>query len=267
MNTLTKDETDEAIAWIKQQAKGDKPFFAYVPYNMVHVVLGASEQFRGKSPRGLFGDSMAELDYSVGRILDTLKEAGVDDNTLVVLTSDNGPWVEAHLAGKTPDDNHYGSAGPLRGAKMMTWEGGVRVPGIVRWPGKVPAGVTRDGIVTTMDLLPTFAQLAGVTLPGDRNLDGVDVSAYLLGQDDASPRDTYFYYGFTHLQAVRQGNWKLVLPRPAKPKWRLKPPRIRPGWLRSPGSASRGSNALCPTADCPTRTIAGCWARRRSRSR
>ncbi len=211
MDTLTRGVTDQAIRFIRQHK--DEPFFAYVPYNMVHVTLGASDDFRGQSPRGLYGDAVLELDHSIGRILDTLADLGLDDETLVFFTSDNGPWIEAHLG------DHGGSAQPLRGCKMNTWEGGIRVPGIVRWPGRIPAGRVSDEIVTTMDLLPTLAKLAGADLPDDRTIDGVDMMPFWSGRTDRSPRQTLYYYAFTHLQAVRRGKWKLVLPRSASPPW------------------------------------------------
>ncbi len=213
IDTLTRRTTDEAIRFIRQHR--DRPFFAYVPYNMVHVALGASKPFRGRSKRGLYGDAVEELDHSVGRILDTLKELDIDDDTLVLFTSDNGPWVEAQIG------DHGGSAYPLRGFKMNTWEGGLRVPGIVRWPGRIPGGRVSDEIVTTMDLFPTLARLAGAEMPKDRVIDGVDMMPFWSGRTDQGPRDTFFYYAYTHLQAVRQGKWKLVLPRPARPPWTL----------------------------------------------
>ncbi|MCP5118656.1 MAG: sulfatase-like hydrolase/transferase, partial [bacterium] len=143
----------------------------------------------------------------------TLDELGLDEKTLVVFTSDNGPWVEGHLR------EHGGSAFPLRGSKMSTWERGPRVPALMRWPGKIAGGQVSDEIVTTLDLFPTFAALAAAELPGDRKVDGIDVSPFLLGRSDTSGRDTFYYYSWTFLQAVRQGDWKLVVPRPANPPW------------------------------------------------
>ncbi|MBI1369630.1 MAG: sulfatase-like hydrolase/transferase [Planctomycetes bacterium] len=211
VNTLTKRETDEAVKFIRDH-KSER-FFVYLAYNMVHVALGASEDFRGKSPRGLYGDATQEIDFGVGQVLATLKELGIDDNTLVVFTSDNGPWVEASIG------DYGGSAYPLRGFKMNTWEGGLRVPGVVRWPGHVPAGKVSDAIVTTLDVLPTFASLAGAKLPTDRKIDGVDMSDFWRGNTQECPRDEFFYYAYTHLEAVRDGAWKLVLPRPKSPPW------------------------------------------------
>jgi len=218
MDRLTQKYTAEAVEFIRENRQ--RPFFLLLAHNMPHVPRGASEAFRGDSRRGLYGDVIQELDDSAGQVLDTLTELGLDENTLMIFTSDNGPWIEEHLAGENPIDDYYGSAAPLRGSKMMTWEGGLRTPCIVRWPGKVPAGKVCREMVTSMDLLPTFAKLAGAKLPEDRVIDGKDVWPVLSGQPEAvNPRKTFFYYCYNHLQAVRHENWKLVLPRPAEPKW------------------------------------------------
>jgi arylsulfatase A-like enzyme len=211
MDALTGLYTDEAIGFIEQNR--DRPFFLYLSHSMPHVPLGASEGFRGRSGAGLYADVIMEVDDSLARVLRTLQELDLDSRTLVIFTSDNGPWVEKVI------DDHGGSAAPLRGWKMTTWEGGPRVPCIARWPGRVSAGKASDAMLTTMDLLPTLAKLAGAAIPADRTLDGMDVTAALLGQADTSPRRTFFYYSWTHLQAVREGPWKLVLPRPANPPW------------------------------------------------
>jgi len=211
MDTLTRRYTEEAVRFIRDHAEG--PFFLYLAHNMPHVPLGASEAFRGQWERGLYGDVIAELDWSLGQVIQTLQDLGIDRDTLVLFTSDNGPWIEKHLG------DYGGSADPLRGSKMMTWDGGLRVPCIVRWPGHVPAGRTSGEIATTLDLLPTFARLAGARVPDDRTIDGMDLSDFLLGRSETSPRDRVYFYCYTHLQAVRVGRWKLVLPRPAHPKW------------------------------------------------
>jgi len=212
MDLVTQTYTKEAIGFIRKHR--DEPFFLYLAHNMPHVPLGASEAFRGKSKRGLYGDVIEELDWSLGQILTALRELGLDEHTLILFTSDNGPWVERQIG------DYGGSADPLRGSKMMTWDGGPRVPCIARWPGRIPAGKVSGELVTTMDVLPTFAGLAGATLPDDRILDGRDAWPVLSGQPDAnSPHEAYYFYCYTHLQAVRSGRWKLVLPRPAKPPW------------------------------------------------
>ena len=211
MNTLTRRYTEEAVRFIRDHADG--PFFLYLAHNMPHVPLGASERWRGKSKRGLYGDVIAELDWSLGQVMKTLEETGIDRDTLVLFTSDNGPWIEKQIG------DYAGCADPLRGAKMMTWDGGARVPCIVRWPGRVPAGRVSGELVSTLDVLPTFARLAGTKPPADRTIDGLDVSDFLLGKSEKNPRTRYYFYCYTHLQAVREGRWKLVLPRPVRPKW------------------------------------------------
>jgi arylsulfatase len=230
MDQLTRRYTEAAVRFIEENR--DHPFFLYLAHNMPHVPIGASDAFRGTSQGGTYGDTIEELDWSMGRVLGTLKEADIDEKTLVVFTSDNGPWIEAHLAAPDGSDPYYGSAGPLRGCKMTTWEGGVRVPCIMRWPGRVPAGRVCDEMITSMDILPTFAHLADAPIPsvgdrrcptestGDRTIDGRNVWPVLSGEPGAqNPRTTFYYYCYNHLQAVRHGRWKLVLPRRAKPPW------------------------------------------------
>ena len=210
MNNLTQDYTKEAVKFIT--ANKDKPFFLFLAHNMPHVPLGASEAFRGKSKRGLYGDVIEELDWSAGQVLKTLKDLDIDKDTLVIFTSDNGPWIEKHLG------DYGGSADPLRGWKMSAWEGGPRTPCIVRRPGMVPAGKVCDEIVTTMDLMPTFARLAGGEIPKDRIIDGKDVTDLISGKKGAaSPHEAFYTYNYLRLNAVRGGKWKLVLPRPARP--------------------------------------------------
>ena len=218
LDLLTRRYTQEAIRFIRENRH--RPFFLYLAHNMPHVSLGASGEFRGTSKRALYGDVIQELDWSVGQVIDTLHELGIERNTLMVFTSDNGPWVEEHLAGQGGIDTHYGSADPLRGWKMQTWEGGLRVPCIMRWPGKIPADRVCREMLTSMDLLPTFVELAGAELPKDRIIDGKNVLPVILGEPGAeNPRQTLFYYCYNHLQAVRHGKWKLVLARPARAKW------------------------------------------------
>lgn len=219
-DSITADYTREAIAWIEQNR--DRPFFLYLAHNLPHIPVGASERFKGKSEYGPYGDTIEEIDWSSGEIFRTLKELGLDERTLVVFTSDNGPWVETTHSMKPggrpfiPRD-HSGSAAPLRGWKMAAWDGGCRVPCIVRWPGHVQAGSESDQILSTMDLMPTFAALAGAALP-DYPIDGRDATDFLLGKSETSPREDYFYYTGCLLTGVRAGQWKLVLPRPANPQ-------------------------------------------------
>lgn len=218
MATLTRRYTDEAIGFIEQHQ--NQPFFVYIPHTMPHTRLDASKQFKGKSSRGLYGDVIEEIDFNVGRLLDTLQKLNLADNTYVLFTSDNGPWLiknQNHQDGRLPKD-HGGSAGPLRSGKVSTFEGGVRVPAILWGPGRVPAGTTCDAIATTMDVLPTFAALADAEVPTDRVIDGDDISHLFHGNFEQADADrAYFYYLRVHLQAVRQGRWKLHLPRVKEP--------------------------------------------------
>jgi len=210
MNMLTQKYTEEAVQFI--QDNRSRSFFLYLAHNMPHVPLGASKAFRGRSKRGLYGDVIEELDWSMGRIIDVLNELRVEENTLVVFTSDNGPWIEEHIGG------YGGSAEPLRGWKMSAWEGGWRVPCIMRWPGIIPSGAVCDEVVTTMDLFPTLTKLAGGKLPHDRVIDGKNILPLIVGQRRAkSPHEAFYYYNYLRLNAVRSGKWKLVLPRPANP--------------------------------------------------
>jgi arylsulfatase A len=203
-DTLVRRCTEEAIEFIRRCR--DEPFFVYVP----HITPGstqasfASRAFRGKSANGLYGDAVEELDWSLGEMLAALKELDLDERTLVIWTSDNGALRR---------DPPQGSNAPLRGWLGSTLEGAMRVPCVVRWPGKVPAGSVCDEIVTTMDLLPTFARLAGTTEPQDRIIDGRDVRPLLAGRPNArSPHEAFYYYDGPQLQAVRSGKWKLHLP-------------------------------------------------------
>ena len=197
---LTKRYTEEAIRFLREHH--DRPFFLYLAHTMPHQPIAASEEFVGRSELGLYGDVIEEIDWSTGEILDALAELGLEENTLVVFSSDNGPWRRE-------------SAGALRGKKNTTWEGGMRVPGVVRWPGRVPAGERCGEVVSVMDLLPTVAGFAGVELPDDRILDGRDIAPLLCGETGAkSPHDEFLYYRDERLQAVRSGRWKLHVHRP-----------------------------------------------------
>jgi len=200
--TLTERYTQEAISFIEKNK--EKPFFLYLPHNMPHVPLFVSEKWKGKSEGGLYGDVVECIDWSVGEILDTLKKQGIDDNTIVVFTTDNGPWLTQGERG--------GHATPLRNGKGTTYEGGVRVPCIVRWPGKIPAGTVCRDIAANFDLYATFAALAGATLPSDRIIDSKDIFPSLSGTaTNQPPRETFFYYSQNDLHGVRNGNWKLRL--------------------------------------------------------
>lgn len=205
---LTQRYTKEAIKFITEHR--DEPFFLYLAHTMVHVPLHVSPEFRGKSKRGLYGDAAEEVDWSTGQVLDTLKKLGLDDNTMVIFTSDNGPWLKQGENG--------GCALPLRDGKGTTYDGGVRVPCIIRWPGKIPAGEVSNAIVTEMDFLPTFARLSGAQMPSDRIIDGKDVWPLVSGQPGAvSPHEVLFFYSSERLQALRSGKWKLDLAHEKKP--------------------------------------------------
>jgi arylsulfatase A-like enzyme len=198
---LTERYTDEAVKFIREHK--EKPFFLYLAHTAVHVPLHPGEPFRGKSANGTYGDWVEEADASAGRVLDTLRALNLDKNTLVVFTSDNGPWLTQGKNG--------GSAGPLRGGKGGTFEGGMREPTIAWWPGHVPAGGASDAVVGNIDLLPTFVQLAGGTVPAGRKIDGADLSRLLLGQTKDSPREAHYYFSGNRLEAVRSGPWKLAV--------------------------------------------------------
>ena len=200
---LTERYTDEAIAFIRSNR--DHPFFLYLPHTAVHVPIHPGDKFKGHSANGSFGDWVEEVDWSTGRILDTLRDLKLDSNTLVIFTSDNGPWLTQGKNG--------GSAGPLRGGKGGTYEGGMREPTIAWWPGKVPPHTSCDAVAGNIDLLPTFAGLAGAPMPAGVKIDGADLAPILLGKSTASPREAHFYFFRNRLEAVRCGPWKLAIAR------------------------------------------------------
>ncbi len=198
---LTTMYTERAVAFIDKNK--DRPFFLYLPHTMPHTPLAVSDKFKGKSGKGVYGDVMMEIDWSVGEILKNLEKHGLDENTLVIFTSDNGPWLNF--------SQHGGSAQPLREGKGTMWEGGPRVPCIMRWPKKIKAGSVCDQIASTIDFLPTLAAVTGAPLP-EKKIDGVSILPILEGDDNAVPRDHFFYYFGGNLIAVRKGKWKLVFP-------------------------------------------------------
>lgn len=196
---LTKRTTEEAIAFMEEHQ--NEPFFLYIPHAMPHIPLFTTEEFEGRSDYSPYGDVIEELDWSTGRILDTLEELGLEEDTLVIYTTDNGPW--------DLDGNRGGFADPLRAAKFSTYEGGFRVPTVMRWPGRIPAGEIQSEVGATIDLLPTFAYLAGAELPDDRVIDGKNIWPLMSGDPDArSPHEAFYYYRGNELQAVRVGHWK-----------------------------------------------------------
>lgn len=222
MAMLSRLFTDKSIEFLTEHQ--DEPFFLYLAHTMMHVVIDASVEFRNRTGNGLYADTLEELDAETGRLLTALDELGLRENTVVLFTSDNGPWSNdiARQHAKNAKfvewtegpELAWGHSGPLRGAKGSTWEGGVRVPAIVRWPGNVAAGETSNAIFATLDVLPTFAALAGVQdrIPNDRVIDGFDQRALLSGASKTGARDGFFYFEDKELQAVRKGDWKLRLP-------------------------------------------------------
>lgn len=200
---LTTWYTERAVQFITDNK--DHPFFLYLPHNMPHVPLFVSDKFKGKTENGLFGDVIAEIDWSVGQIMATLAKHGLDNNTLVFFTSDNGPWLSY--------GNHAGNAGPLREGKGTTFDGGHLEPTLARWPGKIPPGSVCKELTGTIDVLPTFAKLAGGQAPTDRIIDGRDIWPLLSAQPGAkTPHEFYYYYWNLALEAVKSGPWKLHLP-------------------------------------------------------
>lgn len=202
---LTTWYTERAVGFIERNR--DRPFFLYVPHSMPHVPLFVSRRFKGKTPGGLYGDVVAEVDWSVGRILDAVKRARLDADTLVIFTSDNGPWLSY--------GNHAGSPGPFREGKGTAFEGGTRVPFVARWPGRIPKGAVGHLPAMTIDLLPTLARLAGALLPSDRIIDGRDIWPWLSNERTVqAPHDALYFYWGAELHAIRSGHWKLHLPHP-----------------------------------------------------
>jgi arylsulfatase len=236
---FTRRLTERAVKFIEKNR--DRPFFLYLPHIMPHVPIFASDRFRGKSEGGLYGDVIEEVDAGIGEVLAAIKRSGLEERTLVIYCTDNGPFLSY--------GNHAGSAGPLREGKLTTFEGGVRVPCIMRWPGQIPAGRTCHDLVSTIDLLPTIARLVGGKLSANK-FDGQDAWPVLTGQPGANGRETFYYYAGDELQAVRSGPWKLHLPHeylsPAEPRGKngkpanfenLKPESMQLSGLR--GIASR----------------------------
>jgi len=222
MSSLTTLYTDKAIDFIKTKRDSSKPFVLYMAHTMMHMNIDASDAFQGTSEGGLYGDVVEEFDYETGRLLDAIDEHGLRNNTLVIYTTDNGPWNQAKYVDNKRKNKSYikwkqehshfknddifaGDSAPLRNGKGSCYEGGCRVPCIIRWPGHVPAGETSDAIFATLDLLPTFANIAGYKQPDDRKIDGVDQTDLLLGKSEAGARDDFYY-----VNAVRKGKWKYL---------------------------------------------------------
>lgn len=203
---FTTNFTNKTIDFIRKNKT--KPFFVYLAHPMPHVPLHVSDKFKGKSKQGLYGDVMMELDWSIGQIRKTLEELKLDNNTLLIVTSDNGPWFNY--------GNHAGTTSGLREGKGTSFEGGQRVPAIMYWKGVTPAGLTCNQLASAIDILPTIAAFTGAKLP-NHTIDGVNIAELVKGNMDAEPRkDFYYYYRRNNLEAVRQGPWKLVLAHPGR---------------------------------------------------
>jgi arylsulfatase len=203
-NELTTLYTERAVKFIEDHR--GQPFFLYLPHSMPHVPLGVSEKFSGKSEQGMYGDVMMEIDWSVGEIFKALETHGLDENTIVIFTTDNGPWLNF--------GNHAGSTGGLREGKGTSFEGGQKVPCIIKWPGTIPDGVICNNMASTIDILPTLAEITSTKLP-DHKIDGISILPLLQGNPDANPRGQFlYYYRRNSLEAVRIGDWKLIFPHP-----------------------------------------------------
>lgn len=210
---LTTLYTERAVRFISQHKK--EPFFLYMAHSMPHVPLAVSSKFKGKSQQGMYGDVLMEIDWSVGEILKTLEKNGLDKNTLVIFTSDNGPWLNF--------GNHAGSTGGLREGKGASFEGGQRVPCLMRWPGHITAGTVCNKLASTIDILPTLASITQSALP-EKKIDGVNILPLMLGDEAANPRETFlYYYRKNSLEAVRKGDWKLVFAHPGRTYIGFKP--------------------------------------------
>src|SRR5665647_660761 len=197
---LTTMYTNRAVSFIEKHK--NEPFFLYVPHSMPHVPIAASDKFKGKSEQGVYGDVLMEIDWSVGQVMETLEKNGLSDNTLIIFVSDNGPWLNF--------GNHAGSAGGLREGKGTSWEGGQRVPCIMKWPGHIPEGLICNKIAATIDILPTLAAITESALPINK-IDGVNILSLMSGDQKANPREVFlYYYNSNCLEAVRKNQWKLV---------------------------------------------------------
>ena len=209
MGGLTTLYTDKSIKFLRNKRDPKKPFVLYLAHTMMHTIIDATERFRGKSKGGLYGDVVEEFDYETGRLLDVLDELKLSNNTLVLYTSDNGPWNQdkytKNKKGHPEGSIFWGDAGRLRNGKGSPYEGGYRLPCIARWPGKIPAGRKSDAVFATIDFMPTFAKLCGFNIPDDRKIDGIDQTDLLLGKSEKG-RDTFYF----DRAGIRMGKWKYL---------------------------------------------------------
>ena len=237
---IDRDLTDRAVRFMKQQATASKPFFLYLPYTATHFPTLPHPDFEGKSGNGLWADLLTQIDSYVGELLDTLDELGVAENTVFIFTADNGPEaLDPDGTSLTVETAVHGSAGPWRGTPFTGFEGALRVPFAIRWPGRIPAGRSSDEIVHAMDLFPSLARIAGGTVPDDRPLDGIDVSAFLPGKTEESGREGFVVYMGNDVFGVKLRDWKLHFKR--------QPPMARgiPGSVVTAGPNSR-NKAMTP---------------------
>lgn len=211
-DTLTTDQTEEAVRLIEDYAGKDQPFFLYLAYYMPHLPVNTTEKFRGQSRAGLYGDVIETIDWSVAQVLEALSQHGLTDSTIVFFASDNGPWLNPPKRMLQAGNQlwHAGSPGPLRGSKATTYEGGARVPAMMRWPGHIQPNQVSDALVAMPDIYRTLLEVGRAKLP-DHPLDGYNLLPFLTGRTDESPRNEYFYFLHGELEAMRQGEWKLRL--------------------------------------------------------
>ncbi|MGC9341278.1 MAG: sulfatase-like hydrolase/transferase [Bacteroidales bacterium] len=217
MSVFTRLYTDKAIEYMQKKRDPEKPFVLYLAHTMMHTIIDASLAFRGTSEGGLYGDVVEEFDFETGRLLDSLETMGLSNSTLVIYTTDNGPWCQPSYTmqkeGHPKGAVFWGDPGPFRAGKGSVYEGGMRVPCIVRWPGKVPSNRVSDAIFATLDFMPTFARLTGYEIPSDRVIDGIDQTDLLLGKSEQGSRDHFVYeYSTGKVGAIRKGKWKLLFP-------------------------------------------------------
>lgn len=223
MGSLLKLYTDKSIEYLTEQRDPEKPFVLYLAHTMMHTILDASEEFKGKSAGGLYGDVVEEFDYHTGRLLSTLDQLGLTENTIIIYTTDNGPWNQTKYTQNEKFNKKYepgtifwGDGGELRAGKGSAYEGGSRVQCIIKWEGHIAKGRRCDGLISTLDFMPTFANLLGYEIPKDIRIDGVDQTDMILGKTKKSARTTFAYsqhnLGVQELCAIRDGRWKLLLP-------------------------------------------------------
>lgn len=204
--TITRRCTDRALAFVKENR--ERPFFVYLPYSMPHIPLYVPDEVRDPDPKRAYINTIEHLDTEVGRVFDLLRELELDNNTYVIFTSDNGPWLTFK--------HHGGSAGPLRDGKMSTFEGGQRVPCLMWAPGRIPAGTECNALASTIDLLPTIAAITGTPLPADRPIDGLDITGLLTGEAETVRNEFLYYTKGGRIEGIREGDWKLLVPIPEK---------------------------------------------------